>query len=77
MARPQRYAHPVGIYRTAWGTWFVQLRHKGELLYLGTADTVEGAVEMRDAFRQQRAANPEVGRSMQAGGSSPAVENAS
>lgn len=54
----QRYPHPTGCYRSAWGTWFVQLRHKGELLYLGTADTVEEATEIRDAFReQQRAAS--------------------
>lgn len=77
MTRPQRYAHPVGCYRTAWGTWFVQVRQNKELIYLGTCDSEAQAVELRDAFKQRRAANPEVGRSGQAGGSSPAVENVS
>lgn len=70
MTRPQRYPHPVGIYKTAWGTWFLQLRVAGELLYLGTYDTKEEAVEAREAFReQQRAAGVKgTGRSVQAGG---------
>jgi hypothetical protein len=49
-SRTQRYPHPVCCYRTAWGTWFVQIQRRGEKHYLGTAASVEEAVELRDAF---------------------------
>ena len=47
---PQRYPHPRSVYRTHWGTWFVQLRTGGNRFYLGTYSTSEEAVEARDAF---------------------------
>jgi AP2 domain len=46
----------VGCYRTAWGTWFVQIRWQGERYYLGTCETVEEAVELRDAFLKRMSA---------------------
>lgn len=49
---PQAYPHPRCCYRTHWGTWFVQLRHRGERYYLGTTQTVAEAVALRDAFLQ-------------------------
>jgi hypothetical protein len=49
-ARPQRYPHPRNVYRTAWGTWYVQVQHNGERLGLGSYVTMEEAVEVRDAF---------------------------
>ena len=49
--RPQRYPHPRNVYKTPWGTWYVQVQHEGERLGLGSFVTVEEAVEVRDAFR--------------------------
>lgn len=79
MAYPQRYPHPVGCYRTPWGTWFVQVRHNKELFYLGTCDTMEEAEALRDAFReQQRAASAEkAGRSLEQTGGASAVNEIS
>ena len=48
-----RESLPVGVYRTTWGNrFFVQIRHKRVLYYLGTHETVEAAVEVRDAARE-------------------------
>ena len=45
-----RESLPTGVYRTTWGNrLFVQVRRKGKLYYLGTHETVEAAVEARDA----------------------------
>ena len=60
----QRYPHPKGCYRTAWGTWFVQVRHGGEKHYLGTTETEAEAVQLRDAFlasKNKQAPVPEDG----------------
>jgi hypothetical protein len=38
-----RYSHPVGCYRTGWGTWYGLIRHRGRRYYLGTRTTVEEA----------------------------------
>jgi len=48
---PQRYAHPVNCYRTAWNTWYVQLQHEHQKWYLGTYETLDEAVEARDLLR--------------------------
>jgi hypothetical protein len=45
-----RYEHPRNVYRTAWGTWFCQLRWHGEKIYIGSFETMDEAVEARDAF---------------------------
>jgi hypothetical protein len=45
---------PTSVYRQSWGTsFFVQIRHKGTLYYLGTYDTVSEAVGVRDEARRQ------------------------
>ena len=49
--REPRYAHPKNVYRSPWGTWYVQVQHEGERLGLGSFVTMEEAVEVRDAFR--------------------------
>jgi hypothetical protein len=46
-----RYPHPRNCYRTAYGTWYVQLSVEGERIYLGTFLTVEKAVTARDEYR--------------------------
>jgi hypothetical protein len=38
-----RYSHPVGTYRTAWGTWYGMITHRGQRYYLGTRATAEEA----------------------------------
>jgi hypothetical protein len=38
-----RYSHPVGCYRTAWGTWYGMIKHRGQRYYLGTRATAEEA----------------------------------
>ena len=43
----------MSCYRTAWGTWFVQIRVNGERYYLGTCETEEEAVELRDSFLEK------------------------
>ena len=48
--RAPRYPHPRNCYRTAYGTWYVQLRVEGERIYLGTFATVEEAVRARDEY---------------------------
>lgn len=45
-----RYEHPRNVYRSVWGTWFVQLRWHGEKIYLGSFEDMDEAVEARDAF---------------------------
>jgi hypothetical protein len=50
LTTPQRYPHSKGCYRTAWGTWFVQIRVDGVKHYLGTCETQEEAIQLRDAF---------------------------
>lgn len=44
------YEHPLNVYRSAWGTWFTQLRWHGQRVYLGSFETMDEAVEARDAF---------------------------
>ena len=34
-----RYSHPVGCYRTAWGTWYGLFKHGGRQVYTGTRAT--------------------------------------
>lgn len=68
MGLKQRYEHPTGCYRTAWGTWFVQVRYQNKLTYLGTTDNENEAVALRDAYlEQRRAADPKTDRSEQGG----------
>ena len=38
-----RYSHPVGCYRTAWGTWYGLFKHRGRRYYLGTRATAAEA----------------------------------
>jgi hypothetical protein len=46
----ERESLPVGVYRTTWGNrFFVQVRRNKTLYYLGTHETIEAAVEARDA----------------------------
>lgn len=48
--RKQRYPHPRNVYRTPWGTWYVQVQIKGERISHGGCLTMEEAVEVRDAY---------------------------
>jgi hypothetical protein len=51
--RKQRYPHPKGCYKIAfgaYGTWFVQVRHKGKRYYLGAVANVNEAVKLRNEF---------------------------
>ena len=38
-----RYSHPVGCYRTAWGTWYGLFKHRGRQVYTGTRATAAEA----------------------------------
>jgi hypothetical protein len=38
-----RYSHPVGCYRTAWGTWYGMFKHRGRGVYTGTRATAAEA----------------------------------
>lgn len=50
----EREILPPCVYRTSWGNRvFVQIKHHGETIYLGTYETVEAAVEVRDEARRQ------------------------
>jgi len=52
--RVERESLPTNIYRQSWGTsYFIQIRHKGKLHYLGTYPTLEEALEVRDAARRE------------------------
>ena len=48
--RKRRYEHPVGVYRTAYGTWYVQISVGGERWYRGGYVTMEEAAAERDEF---------------------------
>jgi hypothetical protein len=38
-----RYSHPVGVYRTGWGTWYGLFKHRGRRVYTGTRATAAEA----------------------------------
>ena len=54
----QRFPHPVGVYRSGWGTWYAQVTLGGQQYYLGVVPgPIEGAALVA-AFRRQM--TPEV-----------------
>jgi hypothetical protein len=57
-----RYPHARNCYRSAWGTWFVQLQWHGERWYLGSYETEQEAIDVRDAFYASIQGDGDLGR---------------